>query len=415
MPFGWWERVRRGASAARDRRGFVTVWVALLMFALMAVAALSVDLGLAVLAQVAMQTAADTAALEGLRWRDDPAVPPADRDLARRARARDLVERSFNDRFELAGDSLNLGAGPILELEGGVGPGNALQTLRAGAPPVYRPQLELNISDNARHGDMVAGTFGANACDEDLSNPAPAEAAGYCRRDFLPSPPATSPVADAFLVRLRRTRNAEGLDDEAGTSSGGPPLPFLFGRGSAMPGGDPAAGYSPRHHGITARGTAIAAARRAVAVGGASGEVPQGVTSFGLSRTFWNTMGPDATVPPSTAVAGTLSCGSGRGIVQIGDPVDAIGPAGLPVTLTTGFVPIVDSIEDASRVIGFGVVMLDCAAGTITKGMVSVVATSNATAGAVRALPALGESAWAALQVARESVSAPLLAPSMVR
>jgi hypothetical protein len=126
-------------------------------------------------------------------------------------------------------------------------------------------------------------------------------------------------------------------------------------------------------------------------------------------------MGPDATVPPSTAVAGTLSCGSGRGIVQIGDPVDAIGPAGLPVTLTTGFVPIVDSIEDASRVIGFGVVMLDCAAGTITKGMVSVVATSNATAGAVRALPALGESAWAALQVARESVSAPLLAPSMVR
>ena len=83
----------RGASNLRGSRrrgpkrdGYVLVLVVMLLFGIFAMAALVIDIGFARHAQRQMQTAVDSAALEGLRFRDQ--VPPgnsgSDPDLARR-------------------------------------------------------------------------------------------------------------------------------------------------------------------------------------------------------------------------------------------------------------------------------------------------------------------------------------------
>ena len=95
---------------------------------------------------------------------------------------------------------------------------------------------------------MVAGTY----------NPGQPSAEGddYTRADFTPAPSGSS-TGNAFLVRMRRTNNTSGLDQEPGVSSGGPTLPILFGRGSLMArsGGS---GQLSVASGITVRATAIA-------------------------------------------------------------------------------------------------------------------------------------------------------------
>ena len=60
----------RLGSRARARRGNVLVTYAMLFFALLGVAAVVIDLGTARLTQTLMQSATDTAAVEGLRYRD---------------------------------------------------------------------------------------------------------------------------------------------------------------------------------------------------------------------------------------------------------------------------------------------------------------------------------------------------------
>ena len=63
-------RLHRTAIRRRNRDGNVLVVFGFLVFACMAIAALVIDVGFARLTQHEMQTAADTAALEGLRYRD---------------------------------------------------------------------------------------------------------------------------------------------------------------------------------------------------------------------------------------------------------------------------------------------------------------------------------------------------------
>ena len=65
---------------------------------------------------------------------------------------------------------------------------------------------------------MVAGSYGVNP-DYDAALAAD-EDANYNRRDFTPS--TGTAASTAFLVRMRRTNNANGLDQEAGVSSAGP-------------------------------------------------------------------------------------------------------------------------------------------------------------------------------------------------
>lgn len=197
---------------------------ALLLIPLFGVAALVIDLGFARLTYLQMRTAADTAALEGLRFRDDATVPEADRDAARRVRASAVVGSVFDDDLDpsaASGDALNYGAGPVVAFDGGIeiSPGFTAGPV-IGDRGVYEPTsgdrggeagLELNVG-NSLGGDLVAVV--------------PDILGRLVARDGATDPDA---VADApfFLARLRRTGAADAV---ARVASSGPRLPALFSR-----------------------------------------------------------------------------------------------------------------------------------------------------------------------------------------
>ena len=62
--------MKRHRRQTADRAGYALVLFVMIFFGLMGLAALVIDMGFARLAQRQMQTAVDSAALEGLRWRD---------------------------------------------------------------------------------------------------------------------------------------------------------------------------------------------------------------------------------------------------------------------------------------------------------------------------------------------------------
>lgn len=263
----------------RARRGYTLVFFAMFLFGFMALAALVIDVGFARLAQRQMQTAVDAAALEGLRFRDE--VPErlvnemvqagvnladaSDPEYARRWLASRIVALTFDDNLNPDDDDLiGFGAGPVVELGDPI-PGaedlNAGQLLPPQNTRFYKPVLQLNTS-NQPHGDMVAGRYTAGVFEPDIS-------------------------ADAFLVQMRRTNDFEGLYNEPGVSSHGPAIPFLFGLGAFLPARDPNTAYSPRHHGMTVRATAIADARRVLSVGMPNFAV-MGLVEFALDAAYWN-------------------------------------------------------------------------------------------------------------------------------
>jgi hypothetical protein len=333
----------RISNRQQRRDGNVLVLFALLLFVIFAVGALTIDMGLARLSQRQMQGATDAAALEGLRYRDEvPAwladpnsatfqhlqqeigVDPSDqanRDQVRRWMARNQVNLTFTNGVDPAtGDPVQYGAGPDFQLSGGVGEGNALQTLhmpQAGDITVYKPNVQLN-NNNAQAGDLVAGNF-----DPTMSAK---EDANYNRLDFPPLSAGDSLTATSFLVRLRRTQDTQGndrnsLDNQPNISTTGKALPLLFGQGSLIAGGDPTVGYSPRHHGITVRGTAIAKTQPARSVGAAypatlfSAAVPnfqgmRGAAPFALDVTTWNATTVGTALAVTTNAAGQLLVGA---------------------------------------------------------------------------------------------------------
>lgn len=312
----------RVAVLRGPRAGFGLVMYAILLFVLFAFAAIVIDVGFVRLAQRQLQSAADTAALEGLRFRDDLREPVVDRDGVRRQRAADFAELCFDDDLDpLNGDDGafggggRFGGGPVVNLTGGVGAGvmAAGRDLSIGSPEVWKPQLELNRVNQA-YGDLVSGGWDPTAVDH-------TESSTYARTDFI----AGATEADAFLVRLRRTPGLSALDEESGVSSRGPSIPWLFARGSLMAFADPTAGYSPRHHGTTVRGTGIAALRAAASVGRSvvSSGVPGGL-SLAVSDVYWGSwQNGTAEVLELTAV-GTLVegavaagiCSNGTGVTE---------------------------------------------------------------------------------------------------
>jgi hypothetical protein len=418
----------------RDRAGYALVLFVMLFFGLMGLAALVIDMGFARLAQREMQTAVDSAALEGLRWRDvqqSENLPPAwlaspdfqqqtgvspgtgtlssqQRDAVRRWATSNMVANVFADYVDSGGTVQN-GAGPVVNFSGGV-PGApaewaAGQTITWPPPPPYQPArssgtagLELNLS-NGTEGDMSSGTYGLNPgydptqlADEDTS---------YDRRNFMPSQgTADSASAPAFLVRMRRTNNPGGLDQEPGISCGGPTLPVLFGRGSMMArSGD--SGQLSVESGITVRATAIAAVGqvngltssgtpysvgRAKTVGPAlvvSGGTIAGHGPFALRSDIWAGLAvsggtltptggtlmvagelgdpvPEGLVLPGTATGLTLSA---TGVSSIGQPVEPAADASpldqYPPNGAAVYVPIYTSYQLGGQpytVIGFGLI-----------------------------------------------------------
>jgi hypothetical protein len=248
-------RRRRFRCRPQHRRGYALVIFALLFFCLMALGALVIDLGLARLTQRQMQSAVDSAALEGLRGRDVDVADP--KNLAGRLAATEVIRQTFDDNLNPEdGDIRNFGAGPIYRLGPSIGTDPALaagQLLSIDLARVYKPTPQLN-EDNLLHGDFVAGDL----FDDPEGN---YEESDYSRIDFEPEQ-----RGNAFLARLRRTNDRDALDNLSGVSNAGPALPYLFGRGSTIY-KDPDSSYSPREHGITVRAIAIAEAKRAMSVG----------------------------------------------------------------------------------------------------------------------------------------------------
>lgn len=287
----------------RVRSGSIHILYALLVFALCGLAGVVIDLGFARHTQTVMQSAVDTAALEGIRHRDAVIpldIDPDDPQPDQRTVARAMISLAFADAQHPSGEIIRYGAGPILPLTASTaGPAelNAAQTIIVPTEENrrYKPQLELNRVENAPHGDIVVGVF------TPMSFVGPAELNDYSRQDgFTPLP--TNSSGDALLVRLRRTYDPSTPGDGSfaaprdplarspGISSSGPQLPYLFARGSTM-GADPDAGYQPRVHGVSVRGTAIAQAVPAKAAG------PRDVTSnlegvapVALSVTAWQAL-----------------------------------------------------------------------------------------------------------------------------
>ncbi len=322
------------------RGGYVLILVVMLLFGIMAMAALVIDLGFARLTQRQMQTAVDAASLEGLRYRDElwpeASNPNAtDFDLERRRAASLTAARMFDDNL-LADmdDPMQFGAGPMIEFSGGIGDPALATSQDMSIPeiPVYKPienqQIQLNM-DNAVEGDMLAGSFAADALTH-------TENGDYQRSDFTPSR-----NGDAFLVRMRRTN-----EDFSGsvTSSGGPPLPYLFARGSLFQRGSQA----NLSDGIQTRATAIAHAQPVVYLGAQNPRL----LGIAIEIDLWD---QGAQYPWSS----TSSASSG----MVGEAVE---PNLTAPTDRSGYVAIYSS-RAFDRVIGFGYVAIDAAASTVTK------------------------------------------------
>ena len=357
-------------SLVSCRRGYVLVYFAMLSFALMAVAALTIDMGFVLLSRRQMQMGVDPAALDGLRFRDayppqwiDPNNPgqlyasiqsaiqaenasPSTQDNVRRWAAQQIVVDTFDDDLNTAnGDTSNYGAGPVIDFQNSPGipaAGQeiaASQTMTIGSPSVYKPSDAQSPQDQAKwhfwlnltnttSGDMVDGDYTYNPANYNPAVTPAVEDDQYNRVDFQPDSTAS---ASSFLVRLKRSNE----QTVSSSFSSGPTLPYLFGRGSLLQTQTTSSGTVwAKSQGITARATGIANATPALFVGGPSaqynvGGPPQagfgsvgvlgqppnvdydvaGVAPLVLSTSFW--AGSDDQVSVQVNNDGTLTAMSG--------------------------------------------------------------------------------------------------------
>ncbi len=328
-------------------------------------ASLVIDWGYVNLARVQMQSTVDAGAIEGLRLRDLAPDDPTASDLNRRVAVSQLATWTYDDDFDASSDTLQLGVGPDVSLTDGQTDLNALQTLSVPANPVYKPNLQWNDEANLAHGDLVSGTYGIpdpECPNENLGM----ECSDYTRKDFVSADASTSPTANAFLVRLRRSvrpepfQDAESLDSISGVSSAGPTLPLMFGLGSLLqPESDPP---GIRLTGITVRATAIADARPARGVGLPDPlfDPPRlGVTPFALNRAVWrDELSVDTAVSGTVAGSGAITIGGtvvGEFVTQvlsIGQPVQTISPESGSVEID-GYAPLYQEIFGTQRIVGF--------------------------------------------------------------
>ena len=393
----------------------------LLVWGMLGMAALTIDWGFVTLTRVHMQNAVDAAALEGLRHRDALGLPDGSSDAARREAAGNFVAWHFDNDIDLeTDDPFQFGAGPQLQLDGGITDFNASQQLSVSDSPVFKPSLESNAT-NASHGDLVSGEF--------LDVDDHTESSDYTRSDFLPADQASSPSANAFLVRLRRTNDLQGLDRLEGVSSAGDPLPLLFGLGSTIH----ATENGIRQTGFSVRATAIADARPAFRVGFPVPDATPpiiGATPFALTLDFWNSLTEEVAAPALVNANGSISTGShpdaGRitplphnpnAVHTIGQLIPDPNVPSSEFDDLTGYVPIFTVVSGVNRVIGFGMVTIDGPTpGTVQiTRLTSRIAPANATRHLTEGFPDLSDEALSTVLNLNEIFDGALLVPVLAR
>ena len=228
-----WSTMRRSPVASpvrlsrrrRSRSGVGLVFVAILLFVIFAIGGLVIDLGLMWVTQSRLTTAADSTALEGLRWRDqapdtmnpnDLANTPADHDTARRQAAATLANIIFannvaNNTPPTDRDG-QFGSGPLfVQTPGTIGSPelNAGETLVPADPSTYKPTLQLNNADNLDSGDIVSGEYkGASTLTADATQLSISHRQGYTgsdrysRDDFTVADASGAPADSSLLVRM---------------------------------------------------------------------------------------------------------------------------------------------------------------------------------------------------------------------
>lgn len=398
----------------RSRRGSIMTLFAVLLFALLPLMALIVHTGFITLTRRQMQTAVNTAAKEGLRIELASPAGKSRNDVST------LVSLVFDDDLDTNNDSLDmtLGAGPNVSMTDGVAfSGSNFRASRqlqvnSGNVDGYQPVLEINSGD-AAHGDMIVGQYvsGGSRVEDPTS---------YLRNDFTP---AGTPN-DAFLVRMRRTDNdnGTGLDEVAGISSRGTPVPYLFGR---VPYGNEGGGTSllnQRERGTIVRATAIARQVSALTVGPYSAAVGSGAAPIWVEQTQWNALTND--VPETLTVSGTTLLDPGmsvfgefvnRQVVAVGD---TIATSAADSIAGERYVPVYRVLASGNRrVIGFG--LADFAINLVTGGTItrrtSRVGTDNCSAHWRQDLSAVPAADLTELLANRNTQDQPLLAPTLVR
>lgn len=292
--------LKSSPAVASHRRGQSTILMIFLMVALAGIMALTFDYGFLLLARRQMQTGVNAASLEGLRGQGLSDYDQDD-EILRREKAQLLLRLNFDNDFDLATNPSTIGAGIDRSLVQGngyenttLGDGCGLSSmLNQRSNYVYRPEgFAMNLA-NQRHGDMVVGSYN----DSDALH---LESADYSRTDF-----DETIMPDAFLVRMRRTHNPDGLDELPGISSRGGGLPLMMGLLSWMSAEPDEAPYSVRRDGVVARAAAISQGKPATRVSPAS---PQnlfagvaeitGTTPFMLRSSAWTTLPMDFPIDP---------------------------------------------------------------------------------------------------------------------
>ncbi len=299
------------SSTGRARSGYILVFFAMILFGIMALAALVIDIGFARLTQRQMQTAVDAAAIEGLRG--EGLVTYDDR----RDAARNLTHWHFDDDLDSTNSypseddgafnsgSGQFGAGPLVTFRGGAGdPSLAASQLLEVKPenPVYKPQV-------------IDGT------------------------------PSSS---GRFQVELSR-----GATDTSAADlyANGPSVPYLFARGSLINRQSIAAG-------ITVRAAGAAEFRAAKSIGFSSGPGRLGLTSFALPVSA-GVVDPSAPYFFAVDPAMEMPVVIGRQLPQASIPADDFteeGYAPLFTTLTSG----------STRIVGFSKASISIASGAAT-------------------------------------------------
>ena len=275
-----------------NRQGYVTVLFAMLLFGIMALAALVIDIGFARLAQRQMQSATDSAAIEGLRGQGS--VDYEERQFS----AAQFVAWHFDNDLDAtngddgaAGSGGAFGAGPIVSFSGGAGDLSLSASQLMAVDPnntVYKPSLQPGVE-----------------------------------------------TPDEFRLSIQR---GGILDSQANLFAAGPAVPYLFARGSLI-------NRQLIGAGITVRASSTASAQPALKVGAPvlndDGDVVyQGAIAVGFLLADWNVGGAN---PVNVNTVKTI----------VGQPVVTTGPAS---SLPDGYAAIFDNFTGTNRVVGFGLV-----------------------------------------------------------